>query len=131
MWEYLVDTFLIRFLSHSWKAFIKRGILQIRIYVRLNIYNPNPFPRTSSCSIKKRSGRLTSQALLSQREPGVQRGPPPCYLASTTEPTQPQRTVSQSVYHSPLGHQQQAVQISQDVNKASAKMKGNSTKHSF
>lgn len=48
--------------------------------------------------IRKRTGSSTSQALLSQRELGVQPGPPPCYRASTTEPTQPQRTVSHSVY---------------------------------
>lgn len=60
----------------------------------------------------------TSQALLSQREPGVRQGPPPCYPASMTETTQPQRKVSQSVGHSSPEHQQQAVQVSVVVNKA-------------
>lgn len=64
---------------------------------------PIPSHPPQDVALKKGSGWVTSQVLLSQRESGVQRGPPPCYLASTTEPTQPQRTVSQSVYHSPQG----------------------------
>lgn len=61
----------------------------------------------------KSSGWVTSQALLSQREAGVQRGSP--HLVSKTEPAQPQCTVSLLF---PSGHLQQAVHVSWVVNEA-------------
>lgn len=65
----------------------------------------------------KSSGWVTSQALLSQREAGVQRGSP--HLVSKTEPAQPQCTVSLLF---PSGHLQQAVHVSWVVNEAITNM---------
>lgn len=62
---------------------------------------------------RKSSEWVTSQALLSQREAGVQRGSP--HLVSKTEPAQPQCTVSLLF---PSGHLQQAVHVSWVVNEA-------------